>query len=104
MTSYIREGAINMNKRDVYAEKISAQIEQYNAKLVGMRARASEIQADMKLDYLNQVEKLEGKRDGLKEKIDQLGKASESSWESMKKGTEAAWNELKEAVDRLTSK
>jgi len=87
-----------MEKRDLYLEKISAQVEQYSAKLAGMRGKAAEVQADMKLEYLNQVEKLEGKRDGLKEKYEQLKKSSESSWEDMKEGTENAWNELKEAV------
>ena len=87
-----------MEKRDVYLEKINAQVEQYSAKLAGMRGKAAEVQADMKLEYLNQVEKLEGKRDGLKEKYEQLKKSSENSWEDMKEGTENAWNELKEAV------
>jgi DNA phosphorothioation-dependent restriction protein DptG len=87
-----------MEKRDLYLEKINAQVEQYSAKLAGMRGKAAEIQADMKLEYLNQVEKLEGKRDGLKEKYEQLKESSESSWEDMKEGTENAWNELKEAV------
>ena len=87
-----------MEKRNLYLEKISAQVEQYSAKLAGMRGKAAEFQADMKLEYLNQVEKLEGKRDGLKEKYEELKKSSESSWEDMKEGTENAWNELKEAV------
>lgn len=89
-----------MEKRDLYLEKINAQVEQYSAKLAGMRGKAAEIQADMKLEYLNQVEKLEGKRDGLKEKYEQLKKSSESSFEDMKEGTENAWNELKEAVTK----
>ena len=87
-----------MDKRDVYLEKINAQVEQYSAKLAGMRGKAAEVTADMKLEYLNQVEKLEGKRDGLKEKYEQLKESSENTWEDMKEGTENAWNELKEAV------
>lgn len=91
-----------MEKRDLYLEKISAQIEQYSAKLAGMRGKANEVRADMKLEYLNQVEKLEVKRDGLKEKYQQLRKSSESSWEDIKEGTENAWNELKESVAKAT--
>ncbi|MGB7604641.1 MAG: hypothetical protein WBL93_04105 [Lutisporaceae bacterium] len=87
-----------MEKRDLYLEKISAQIEQYSAKLAGMRGKAAEVHADMKLEYLNQLDKLEGKRDGLNEKYEQIKKASEDSWEDMKEGTENAWNELKESV------
>ena len=90
-----------MEKRDLYLKKISAQIDQYNAKLAGMRGKASEVHADMKLEYLKQVEKLEGNRDGLKKKYEQLSKASESSWKDMKEGTENAWNELKESVAKV---
>jgi len=91
-----------MEKRDLYLEKISGQIEQYNAKIAGIRGRATEVRADVKLEYLNQVEKLEGKRDDLKEKYEQLRKASENSWEDIKEGTENAWNELKDAVAKAT--
>lgn len=63
-----------------------------------MRGKAAEVNADMKLEYLEQVEKLEGKRDGLKEKYEQLRKAGENSWEDLKEGTENTWNEFKEAL------
>jgi DNA phosphorothioation-dependent restriction protein DptG len=87
-----------MEKRDLYLEKINAQVEQYSAKLAGMRGKAAEVKADMKLEYLNQIEKLESKRDSLKEKYEELKKSGEDSWEDLKDGTENAWNELKEAV------
>jgi len=92
-----------MEKRDLYIEKINAQIKQYSAKLAEMHGKANETQADMKLEYLNQVEKLEGKMDGLKEKYEQLRKSSESSWEDIKEGTENAWYELKESVAKATN-
>ncbi len=91
-----------MEKRDLYLEKMSAQVDQYGAKLAELRGKAAEANADMKLEYLNQVEKLEGKRDGLKEKYEELKKASGNSWEDMKEGTENAWNEFKEAVSKAT--
>ena len=91
-----------MEKRDVYLEKINAQIEQYSAKLAGMRGKATEVQADMKLEYLKQVEKIESNRDALKERYEQLRKSSESSWGDIKEGTEKAFNELKESFSKAT--
>jgi chromosome segregation ATPase len=67
-----------------------------------MRAKAAEVQADMKLEYLNQIEKVEKMRDDVKDKHNQLKQASESAWEDVKSGTEKAWNELTEAVDKAT--
>jgi len=89
-----------MDKRELYLEKINAQIDQYSAKLKVMRSKATEVHIDMKLGYLNQVEKLEEKRDGLKKKYREISKASESSWEDIKEGTENAWNDLKESFDK----
>lgn len=89
-----------MEKRDLYIEKINAQIKQYSAKLAEMRGKATENHADMKLEYLKQVEKLESNRDALKEKYEQLRKSSESSWEDIKEGTEKAFNELKESFTK----
>ena len=91
-----------MEKRDLYLEKIKAQLEQYSAKISGMHGKATEINVDMKLEYLKQVKMLEGKRDGLKKKYEQLSKASESSWNDMKEGTENAWNDLKESIAKAT--
>ena len=87
-----------MEKRDLYLKKINAEIEQYSAKLAGMRGKATEVQVDMKLEYLNQVEKLEEKRDTLKKKYKEISKASESSWEDIKEGYENVWNDLKESL------
>ena len=91
-----------MEKRDLYLEKISSQIEQYNAKLAGMRGKVNEVNADMKLEYLKQVEKFESNVDDLKGKYEQLRKSSESSWEDMKEGTEKAWNKLEESIVKAT--
>jgi len=89
-----------MEKRDLYLQKINAQIDEYSAKLKVMRSKATAVHVDMKLEYLNQVEKLEEKRDGLKRKYKEISKASESSWEDIKEGTESAWNDLKESLDK----
>ncbi|HEY5561110.1 MAG TPA: hypothetical protein VIK72_05005 [Clostridiaceae bacterium] len=89
-----------MEKRDIYLEKIKAQIEQYGAKIDGMRGKAAEVSADMKLEYLSQVDKLQGKKDILKAKYQELKKSSEGSWEDVKAGTESAWSQLKESFEK----
>lgn len=92
-----------MEKRDLYIQKIKAQLDQYSAKIAGMHGKATEVNVDMKLEYLKQVEMLEGKRDGLKKKYEQISKSSESTWKDMKEGTENAWNELKDSVAKATN-
>ena len=93
-----------MNKRNLYMEKIDAKLTQYNAKLAQMKGKAAEVHVDMKLEYLNQVEYLEKKRNEIMNNHKQLKTASEHGWEDVKVGTEKAWNELEESFDKAVAR
>lgn len=93
-----------MEKRELYMAKIEANLTQYNARLLEMKGKAAEVQADMKLEYLSQLENLEKKRDEYAKKHDQLKQASEHAWEDLKTGTENVWDDLKDAVDKATKR
>ena len=56
------KGESYMEKRSLYMEKIDAKLMQYNAQLAQMKGKVAEVQVDMKLEYLDQVEKLEKRR------------------------------------------
>ena len=90
-----------MGKKKVYLEKINAQLEQYSAKISVLKAKGNEAHADVKLEYLKQVEKLEDNRDGLRVKYEQLKEASSNSWDDLQEGSEAAWDELKESLSKV---
>ena len=93
-----------MEKRSLYMEKIDAKLTQYNAKLAQMKGKAAEVQVDMKLEYLDQVENLEKRRDEFVKKHDQLKTAGEHKWEDIKVGTEKTWNELEDAFDKAVAR
>ena len=89
-----------MEKRKLYMDKVDVKLAQYNAKLDQMKEKAAEVQADMKLEYLEQVENFEKKRDEFMKKHEQFKTASEHGWEDVKVGAEKAWNELEEAFGK----
>jgi hypothetical protein len=93
-----------MEERTVYMEKIEANIAKYNAKLATMKAEAAEVKADVKLEYLSQVDKLEKKRDDFMLKYGHLKSSSEQGWEDVKVGTEHAWNDLKNSIEKGISR
>ncbi len=93
-----------MEKHSLYMQKIDAKLLQYNAKLAQMKGKAAEVQIDMKLEYLDQVDKLEKKRDEFMKKHGPLITASEQGWEDVKTGTEKAWKELEEAFDKAANR
>jgi hypothetical protein len=93
-----------MEKRRLYMEKLDAKVAQYNAKLAQMKGKAAEVKVDMKLEYLEQVENLEKRRDELMKTHSHLKTASEHGWEDVKVGTEKAWNEFEEAITKAVAR
>ena len=93
-----------MDKNKVYLEKIAANLAQYDAKLAGMKAKAAGIRADMKLEYISQMENLENKRAGFTEKYGKLKENKGQAWEDMKAGTEKAWNEMEHSIELVEFK
>ena len=93
-----------MEKRNVYLEKIEANLALYNAKLAVLKAETAEVKADMKLEYLSQVDNLEKKRDDFMVKYVQLKETSEHGWEDVKVGTEKSWNDLKDSIEKAISR
>ena len=93
-----------MNKNKVYLEKIEANLAQYDAKLAGLKAKATEVRADMKLEYISQTESLEKSRAGFLVKYGELKKTNGQAWDDVKNGTEKAWNEMEYSIERAISR
>ena len=93
-----------MDKNSIYLEKIEANLAQYNAKLALMKAKVAETHADMKLEYLAQVEVLEKERDNFMVKYGHLKETNGQAWLDLKLGTEKAWNEMESSIEKATSR
>ena len=82
-----------MEQRNEYIKKLEENIAAYNKKL-----------ADMKNEYLAQIDSIEKKRDAFVVKCTQLKEANEHAWNDVKAGTEKAWNELEHSFGRALSR
>lgn len=99
-----RLGEYGVEKRNMYLEKIEANIDKYNDKLADFKIRVTEVQSDLKSEYLLQVDNLEKKRDEFVEKYGQIRETSEHAWEDVKEGTEKAWAELEDSIEKAVSR
>ena len=94
-----------MNDRELYQQKMKAQLDGWRADLDKLKARASGATADVQLDINRHTRTLERKIDEGKSKLSELHAANEEAWESVKKGVESAWGSLKtgfsDAADRF---
>ncbi len=88
-----------MDKKQVYQEKMEAQLKEWAAKIDELKAWADQAEAQQKLDYYEQVESLREKQDKARQKLEALRDAGEGAWEEIKAGVEMAWDDLSLAVD-----
>lgn len=93
-----------MEQRNEYIKKLEENIVAYNKKLAEMKAKVAEVKADVKAEYLTQIDSIEKKRDAFVAKCGQLKNSNEHAWDDVKAGTEKAWNELEHSFGRASSR
>jgi len=93
-----------MSSKEVYQQKIEAELELVQAKLAEFKARAKSLTADARIRHARQVDDLEQKVDTTKAKLKELGEAGEANWEQLKDGVEHIWGTLQSTLHDTVSK
>ena len=92
------------DKRKAYEEKLDAQLEEWNAQIALLKARADKTKAEAKIEYYKTIEALQHKKDEAGTKLRELKTAGDEAWEDLKTGAEKAWDEVKTAFHIAASK
>jgi hypothetical protein len=104
-TARRRHEEIDMSKRDAYIEKMKARIDEWNADIDKLEAKAREARADMKIEYQEQLSAMRLEREKARGKLHELQEATEDAWEGLREGMESAWESMakafKDAADRF---
>lgn len=87
-----------MSNKDAYKQKIEADLEVVKAKLAEYKAEAKSVAADVHIEYLQHIDKLEKMADTVQLKLKELEVSGEDKLESLKEGLESTWNNFTEAV------
>lgn len=93
-----------MEKRNEFIKKFEENLNDYNAKLAELKARALEDKAELKAEYLSQIEKIDHKRDEFVMKFGKLKNANGKAWTDLQGGTEKAWHELEHSFEMAASR
>ncbi len=93
-----------MSGRDEYLEKFKAKLDEWNADIDKLEARAREAQADARAQYESQLKALREMRDDALEQYSQVQNAAVDAWDTMAQGAEKAWQSWMEAFDDARSK
>ena len=93
-----------MNKKQIYEDKLKAQLNEWDAKIDVLKAKAEKAEASVKADYYKTMEELKKRRNSAKEKLGELQTAGDDVWEDLKDGVENAWSALGAAVKSAISR
>ena len=87
-----------MTTRELYMMKLQGKLDEWNAEIDRLEARAKDVGADLRQDYADQLATLRAERDKLAEKMENLQNAGDSAFEEVKAGFDRAWRELDESL------
>ncbi|MEJ2023655.1 MAG: hypothetical protein P8Y00_01290 [Deltaproteobacteria bacterium] len=92
-----------MGNRDAYVQKLKAEMDEWNAEIDKLAAKADEADAEAKIEYHKQLEELRAERKDVEEKIAEVQQAGDSAWKDLKQGLENSWKILKISFSRAKS-
>jgi len=92
------------NRKNAAIDKFNARMEQAEARIDMLKAKAEEADADARLRLNEEIDDIRSRKDSLKKKMHELQTASDEAWQDLKAGAEAGWRALSNAVDRATSR
>ncbi len=94
-----------MTNKEAHLQKMQAKLDEWDANINTMKAKASGASADAQIELNKQVDDLKSERSEMKQKYEELKDASEDAWEDIRDGAEAAWDRValsfKNAKDRF---
>ncbi|MFA7403658.1 MAG: coiled coil domain-containing protein [Pelobacteraceae bacterium] len=93
-----------MNSRDEYVRKMQAKLEEWNAEIDVLSAKAGKVTADVRNEYSEQIESLKAKQAIARKRIEELQHSGEGAWEDLKSGIDLAWDAMGEAINSARSR
>ena len=94
----------NMGLKEAYLANREAELKEWDAKILQLEAKAEQAQAQLKIQYYEQLEALRTKQTSVREKLHELKQSSGAAWESVKIGLENAWHDLKVGLTSAAAK
>lgn len=92
-----------MKERDAYVEKLKAQLDQWNAEIARMEAKAHQAGADMRIKYQEQIRRLRQGQEEIRENLGKMQQTGGNAWKDLSEGLSKASNALREAFEKAWS-
>jgi signal transduction histidine kinase len=91
-------------RKKAYQDRLAARIQEWEAKIDQLAARARRAEADLRLKLKDEESDLRKRLDEARSRLRELRNASEDGWEEIRAGVDRLWDDLREAWERTSTK
>ncbi len=84
-----------MTKRELYIQKLEAQLREWNSQLDDLLEKAEKVRAGTAAEYTRHLDVLKEKMDAAENNVLELKGKGEGAWEEIATGMERVWEDLK---------
>ncbi len=84
--------------RDAFVKKTKAKLDEWNAEIAMLEAKARQKEADVEASYRRQIDSLKERRDKVAKNLDKISQAGGDAWQDLKSGLSLAADSLREAL------
>jgi hypothetical protein len=93
-----------MEDKEAYIKKLQARMDGWNAEIDKLRAKAEKAKAESRIEFQNQIENLNQRRQAATNKLSDMREAGEGVWEDLKSGVQGVWDAMEEALKSARSR
>jgi archaellum component FlaC len=93
-----------MNLQEEYEQKAQAKLNELKAEIEKLRAKAQGAEADARITYKKEIEKLNILKDDFSQKLEALKEAGSSSWYELKSEMEKLTSSVEKTLKSVISK
>lgn len=93
-----------MELQNAYKQKMAAQLKEWSAQINLLEAKVASAGADIQVKRAEELHELRAKQHAAAEKMKELGRASEETWEQAKETADKIWAELKAGISNAQAK
>lgn len=95
---------LTAKKRKAYVDKMEAQLKEWEAKIGILRAKAEKTEANTRIKYYRQIEKLQKKQEETRKKLQEIKHSGEDAWDNVKGNLGKSLQDLKKTVSGVFAK
>ncbi len=101
--AYDATKAYTQEQMQAVRKQMETRLDDYGKEIDQLKAKAEKLEGDAKAKAEQQLTALRQKRDGVSEKVKELGSSSGNAWEQLKSGIDAAMEDLGNAYKKVAA-